>query len=129
MKFARVVFTFAGVYGLIVLLPQYFLIEKNSRDFPPAITHAEYYYGFIGVAVAWQIVFLIFAKNPVRYRPLMLPAIVEKAVFGIPACILYMLGRLSVSLFAAGIIDLVLGLLFVVAYSLTPSEPRPAVPQ
>ena len=129
MKFARIVFAVAGVYGLIVLLPQYFFIEKNSRDFPPAITHAEYYYGFIGVAVAWQIVFLVFAKNPVRYRPLMLPAIVEKAVFGIPACILYMLGRLSVSLFAAGIIDLVLGLLFAVAYSLTPSEPRPAVPQ
>ena len=129
MKFARIVFTVAGVYGLIVLLPQYFLIEKNSRDFPPAITHAEYYYGFIGVAVAWQIVFLTFAKNPVRYRPLMLPAIVEKAAFGIPACILYMLGRLSVSLFAAGIIDLVLGLLFVVAYCLTPSEYGPGVPQ
>jgi len=125
MKFARVVFTVAGVYGLIVLLPQYFFIEKNSRDFPPAITHAEYYYGFIGVAVAWQIAFLVFAKNPVRYRPLMLAAIVEKAVFGIPACILYLLGRLSVSLFAAGIIDLVLGLLFVVAYRLTPSEHRP----
>ena len=129
MKFARVVFTVAGIYGLIVLLPQYFLIEKNSRDFPPAITHAEYYYGFIGVAVAWQIVFLVFAKNPVRYRPLMLPAIVEKAVFGIPACILYMLGRLSVSLFAAGIIDLVLGLLFIAAYCLTPSEYRPGAPQ
>ena len=75
MKFARIVFTVAGVYGLIVLLPQYFFIEKNSHEFPPAITHAEYYYGFIGVAVAWQIVFLTFAKNPVRYRPLMLPAI------------------------------------------------------
>ena len=129
MKFARIVFTVAGVYGLIVLLPQYFFIEKNSREFPPAITHAEYYYGFIGVAVAWQIVFLTFAKNPVRYRPLMLPAIVEKAAFGIPACILYTLGRLSVSLFAAGIIDLVLGLLFVVAYCLTPSEYGPGVPQ
>ena len=122
MKFARIVFAVAGIYGLIVLLPQYFLLEKNSRDFPPAITHPEYYYGFIGVAVAWQIAFLVFAKNPVRYRPLMLPAIVEKAVFGIPACILYMLGRLGGSLFAAGIIDLVLGLLFVVAYRLTPSE-------
>jgi hypothetical protein len=126
MKFARVVFSVAAVYGLIVLLPQYFLIEKNSRDFPPAITHAEYYYGFIGVAIAWQIAFLVFAKNPVRYRPLMLPAIIEKGSFGIPAGILYMLGRLSVSLFAAGIIDLVLGLLFVVAYCPTPSRDREA---
>lgn len=129
MKFARVVFTVAGVYGLIVLLPQYFFIEKNRRDFPPAITHAEWYFGFIGVAVAWQIAFLVFAKNPVRYRPLMLPATTEKVAFGIVACILYMLGRLSVSLFAAGIIDLVLGLMFVVAYCLTPSEYRPGVPQ
>ena len=127
MKFARVVFSLAGVYGLIVLLPQYFLIEKNSRDFLPAITHAEYYYGFIGVAVAWQIAFLVFAKNPVRYRPLMLPAIVEKAGFGIPGCVLYMLGRLNTPLYAAAIIDLFLGLLFVVSYCLTPSDYRPGV--
>jgi hypothetical protein len=125
MKFARVVFSVAAVYGLVVLLPQYFLMEKNGRDFPPAITHAEYYYGFIGVAVAWQIAFLVMAKDPARYRPLMLPAVVEKAGFGIVACLLYMLGRLSVSLFAAGIIDLVLGLLFGMAYRLTPSERKP----
>jgi hypothetical protein len=129
MKFARVVFSVAGVYGLIILLPQYFLIEKNSRDFPPAITHAEYYYGFTGVAVAWQIAFLVLAKNPVRHRPLMLAAIVEKAGFGIAAVILYMVGRLNIPLFAAGIIDLVLGLLFVAAYCLTPSEYRPGVSQ
>jgi len=122
MKFARVVFSVAGVYGLIVLLPQYFLIEKNGRDFPPAITHAEYYYGFIGVAVAWQIAFLVFASDPVRYRLLMLPAVLEKAGFGIAACVLYMLGRLSTPLFAAGIIDLVFGLLFGMAYRLTPSQ-------
>lgn len=129
MKFARVVFFVAGVYGLIVLLPQYFLIEKNGRDFPPSITHAEYYYGFIGVAVAWQIVFLIMAKDPVRYRLLMLPAIVEKAGFGLVAFVLYLMGRLSVSLFAAGIVDLVLGLLFGVAFHLTPSQYSQGVPR
>ena len=129
MKFARVLFFVAAIYGLIVLLPQYFLIEKNGRDFPPAITHSEYYYGFIGVAVAWQLAFLVLSRNPVCYRPLMLPAVVEKAGFGIAACILYLAGRLSVPLFAAGIIDLILGLLFLVAYRLTPSEYRPGVPQ
>ena len=129
MKFARVVFSVAGVYGLVVLLPQYFLIEKNGHAFPPAITHAEYYYGFIGVAVAWQIAFLVLAKDPARYRLLMLPAVVEKAGFGIAACVLYMLGRLSIPLFVAGIIDLVLGLLFGMAYRLTPSESKPTVPQ
>lgn len=83
----------------------------------------------LGVAVAWQIVFLIVAKDPVRYRLLMLPAIVEKAGFGIVACILYLMGRLSVSLFAAGIIDLVWGLLFGVAFHLTPSQYSPGVPR
>ena len=125
MRFARAVFSVAGIYGLIVLLPQYFLIEQNGRDFPPAITHPEYYYGFIGVGVAWQIAFLVLAKNPARYRPLMLAAVVEKAGFGIAACALYSMGRLSVSLFAAAIIDLAFGLLFVVAYGLTPSDYGP----
>ena len=129
MKFARVVFSIAGVYGLIVLLPQYFMLEKNSRDFPPVITHAEYYYGFIGVAVAWQIAFLIFARNPARYRPLMLPAVVEKAGFEIAASILYILGRLSIPMFAAGLVDLILGLLFVLAYRMSPSEYQPGAPQ
>ena len=125
MKFARAVFSVAGIYGLIVLLPQYCLIEKNGRDFPPAITHPEYYYGFIGVGVAWQLAFLVLAKNPARYRPLMLPAVVERAGLGIAACALYSMGRLSVSLFAAAIIDLALGLMFVVAYRLTPSDYGP----
>ena len=64
MTFARRVFLIAGIYGLIVLLPQYVLEEKNGRDFPPAITHPEYYYGFIGVGVAWQIAFLVIASDP-----------------------------------------------------------------
>ena len=129
MKFARTVFSVAGIYGLIVLLPQYFLIEKNGRDFPPAITHPEYYYSFIGVGVAWQLAFLVLAKNPARYRALMLPAVVEKAGFGIAACALYTMGHLSVSLFAAAIIDLAFGLLFVMAYRLTPSDCGVGAPQ
>jgi hypothetical protein len=119
MNFAKRVFLVAGIYGLIVLLPQYFMLEKNGRDFPPAITHPEYYYGFIGVAVAWQIVFLIMAKDPARYRTLMLPAIVEKASFGIAAVVLYALGRLSAPMLGAGILDLLLGGLFAAAYAKT----------
>ena len=89
VKFAKYTFLIAGIYGLLVLLPQYFLEEKNGRDFPPAITHPEYYYGFVGVALAWQIVFLIISRNPARYRPLMIPAILEKAAFGIPVVIFF----------------------------------------
>ena len=42
MKFAKFVFLVAGIYGLIVLLPQYFLEGKTGRDFPPSITHPSF---------------------------------------------------------------------------------------
>ena len=119
MMFARRVFLVAAIYGLIVLLPQYFLEEKTGRDFPPAITHPEYFYGFIGIAVAWQLVFLIISRDPIRYRPLMPVAVVEKIAFGFPAIALYLTGRLSSQMLGAGMLDLVLGVLFVIAYKRT----------
>ena len=124
MMFAKRLFLFAGIYGLIVLLPQYFLEAKTGRDFPPAITHPEYYYGFIGIAVAWQIVFLIISRDPVRYRPLMLVAVVEKIAFGIPAVLLYVTGRLSGQMLGAGMLDLILGVFFVFAYTRTGEAAR-----
>jgi hypothetical protein len=119
MKFARSLFSIAGIYGLLVLLPQYFLEAKTGRDFPPAITHPEYYYGFIGVALSWQVVFLILARDPVRYRAMMIPAVLEKATFGIAAVVLFLLGRVSAVMLGFGIVDLVFGALFVVAYAKT----------
>ena len=116
MKFAKFVFRIAGIYGLIVLLPLYFLEEKTGRDSPPPITHPEYYYGFIGVAVAWQILFLILSTNPVRYRQMMIPAIVEKASFGIAVVVLFLQHRVSSFTLAAALIDSTLGVLFVAAY-------------
>jgi hypothetical protein len=116
MTFARRVFQVAAIYGLLVLVPQYFLEGKTGRDFPPAITHPEYFYGFIGVAVAWQLAFLVVARDPVRYRPLMPVAVVEKLAFGVPAIVLYASGRLSGQVLGAGLIDLTLGVLFVIAF-------------
>jgi hypothetical protein len=121
ITFARRVFLIAGIYGLIVLLPQNFLEAKTSRDFPPAITHVEYYYGFIGVAVAWQVAFLVVSRDPVRYRPIMIAAILEKASWGIATVVLFVAGRLSGQMMAGGAVDVLLGVLFVVAFAQTPS--------
>ena len=63
----------AGVYGLIVMAPNYFLERQISQNDPPPITHPEYFYGFVGVALAWQVAFLLISREPVRLRPLMLP--------------------------------------------------------
>src|SRR4051812_47452285 len=82
MVFARRVFLIAGIYGLIALLPIYLLESRIGRDQPPAITHPEFFYGFVGVGVSWQVAFLIISPDPARFRPLMIPAGLEKASFG-----------------------------------------------
>ena len=122
MKFAKYLFLFAGIYGLIMLVPQYFLEEKTGRDFPPAITHPEHFYGFIGVAIACQVMFLIISRNPVRYRAMMIPAMLEKFSFAIAIAILFLQNRVAAMMFGLGMMDLALGLLFALAFFKTPKQ-------
>lgn len=122
MVFARRVFFWAGVYGLLVLLPQYFMEDRVGRDYPPPITHPEHFYGFIGVALSWQLVFLLISRDPVRYRPIMLAGIVEKLSFAMPAFVLYATGRLAGAVAGVAAIDLLLGVLFAISYAKTPAS-------
>ena len=110
-------FFWAGVYGLISLLPMYFLAARFAIDAPPPLTHPEYYYGFLGVAAAWQIAFLAIARDPVRLRRVMPAAVVEKWAFAASTLILFAAARApaQVAVFAA--VDLFLGVLFLVAYA------------
>ena len=124
MRFAQRLFLIAGIYGLLVLLPGYFLETKTGLDYPPPINHPEYYYGFIGVAVAWQVLFLILATDPARYRPMILPAILEKASFGIAIAVLFLQGRAPAIMLGFGIIDLIFGALFALAYVRTGAHLR-----
>lgn len=121
VPFASRVFRWAGIYGLVTLLPQYALERQVGVDFPPPITHPEYFYGFVGLALAWQLAFLVIARDPVRYRPLMLVGVLEKLSFGLAAVVLFALGRIVAPVLVFGVIDLVLGALFVLAYRATPA--------
>jgi len=116
MKPARWIFRLSGIYGLIFVAPLYFMESSIGRDYPPAISHPEYFYGFLGVTLAWQIVFLVVAQDPVRYRVIMLPSILEKAGFGIAALILYAQHRLPFPLLISGCADLAWGTLFVFSF-------------
>lgn len=121
VTFARRVFAVAGTYGILVLAPQYFMEGRIGRDFPPPITHPEHFYGFIGVALAWQALFLVIAKDPIRFRPAMVPAVLEKLAFAVPSAVLYAQGRLAPVVLGFGFIDLALGVLFLLAYRRTAS--------
>ncbi|HJX89159.1 MAG TPA: hypothetical protein VJ372_01615 [Pyrinomonadaceae bacterium] len=116
MRFARIAFRFAGVYGLLVLVPMYLFEDKTGRDFPPPITHPEYYYGFVGLGVAWQVLFILLSVDPIRYRLMMIPSILEKVVFVVPVIMLFAQHRVSSFLLGAALIDLCLGVWFLLAY-------------
>lgn len=120
MKFAKLVFLVAGIYGLIVLLPQYFLEGKIGVDSTPPITRPEFYYGFLGVTVPWQILFLILSSDPARYRPMMIPAVLEKIGFAGAVAVLFVQQRVSSLMLVPAGVDLLLGILFVAAYVKTP---------
>jgi hypothetical protein len=116
MKFAKIVFWSAGVWGVLVITPLYFMFDLIGRQDPPPITHPAFYYGFVGVGLAWQIAFLIIAANPVRFRPLMIAGIVEKFSYGSALTVLYLQRRLHLSDLTFGAVDLLFGVLFVFAF-------------
>ena len=125
MKFAKIVFRIAGIWGFLMITPLYFMFDLIPKKDPPPITHPAFFYGFVGVALVWQLAFLFISTDPVRYRPLMIPAIFEKLVYSIPVIILVLQKRMHSSDLVFAAIDLSLGVLFVLAYLRTPrSTPR-----
>jgi len=122
MRFAKTVFTVAGVWGLLVLLPLYFTFDLVGRAYPPAVTHPDFYYGFVTVALAWQIAFLTIGRDPVRLRPMMIPAIAEKFGYVLSLTVLYLRGRLVLGQFAVAVPDFLLGLMFVVSFAKVSSK-------
>ena len=115
-RYARRVFIGAGIYGLVGVLPLFVLETRLAEQFPPALTHPEFYYGFAGVALAWQVAFLVIGSDPQRFRPFMLPAVLEKVSYGVAVLALVVQGRTPLPLVGTAVIDLVLAILFVSAY-------------
>jgi hypothetical protein len=123
MKFAKIVFWIAGIWGFLVLTPLYFMFDLIGRNDPPPITHPGFFYGFVGVALAWQVAFIVIATDPARFRPLMIPSILEKVSWGATVIALVLQQRMHESdlLFAGA--DLLLGVLFVMSYFKTSARP------
>lgn len=109
LRFIRWLFRIAAVYGAVALLPMYFMA-------PPGLSHPLFYYGFVGVAFAWQVAFWIIATDPVRYRWFIVPGVIEKAAFGYAAAYLFAKGKVPDLLALGGVIDMWLAVLFVMAF-------------
>jgi hypothetical protein len=122
LKFAKVVFTAAGIWGVLLISPLYFMFDFIGRQSPPVINHPEFYYGFAGITLAWQFVFLLIGNDPHRYRIMMLPSVLEKASFVLSTLVLFVQHRLSVSQALPATTDFVWGVLFVAAFIKTKSS-------
>jgi len=120
MKFAKLVFWIAAISGLLTITPLYFIFDQIGEKDPPPITHPAFFYGFVGVTLVWQIAFVFIARDPMRFRPMMIPAILEKLVYSIPVIILVLQKRTRPLDLIFAAIDLSLGILFVIAYLRTP---------
>jgi hypothetical protein len=127
MRFAQIVFVTGGIWGLLVVTPLFFLFDYVGTQYPPAITHPDFYYGFLTVTLAWQLAFLVIGRDPMRFRALMPVAMIEKFGYVAALAILHSQGRISFPQASAGIPDFLLGILFVVAFLKTaPGQVRPA---
>lgn len=116
MRFARIVFVVAGTWGLVALTPFYWLVDVTGRRYAPPTTYPHFFYGFIAVALAWQIAFLVIGSNPTRFRTLMIPAMLEKFGYVATLAVLSGQGRIATVDAMAAVPDGLLGLTFVLAF-------------
>lgn len=113
---ARRVFAGAAAWGLLSLLPMYALEPVIARYNPPALTHPEFFYGFLGVAVAWQLAFCAVAREPMALRAVMPAAVAEKFLYGLSIFVLALFGRLPGSTLPFALVDIGLGTAFLLVY-------------
>jgi hypothetical protein len=123
MRFAKWSFRLAAIYGILLLAP-FYVLEKAIASASVPIAHPEYFYGFVGTALAAQLLFLLISTDPQRYRPAMPIAVLGKVSFGIPAWILWLEGRIGGDVTALGTVDLFLAACFAISWLLTPGQGR-----
>ena len=116
MKFAKWTFRTAGVFGLSVMIPMLFVENLIEQIMPPSVNHPEFFYGFVVLNICWQILYLFLAKDPIRFRPMMIPAFLAKASAPVALMWLYLQGRISSQWITTSIMDGVFAILFLVSY-------------
>lgn len=116
MTLVRWIFWSAAIFGVAVIAPLYFLEGWMSANFPPAIARPENYYGFVGIALASQFLYVLVALDPPRFRPVILVGMAGKLSFAVACTLLYLQGRVGQPVFAMSLFDYVWVGLFAFAW-------------
>ncbi len=126
IKFARLVFWIAAVWGVLVLTPLYFIFDRIGATDPPPITHPGFYYGFVSAALTWQVLFAVVGALPARLVAVMPVAVLEKFSYGITVVILYSQHRIHAGDLVFAAADSILGVLFLIAFLRLHAEAEPS---
>ena len=124
MTFAKWVFTLGGIWGVLIIAPMFFLEGAIAAQTQP-FNHPDSYYGFLASTIAWQFGYLVIGRDPARFRPFMLLGALGKLIFGGGVWVLYAQGRVPLSVPVIASPDLLLVVLFVVAWFRTKPQPQP----
>jgi len=119
MTFAKWVFTLAGLYGLITVPPDYFLEGVMVRRYGP-LGQPLWLYGFLGLVVVFQLIYLQIGRDPPRYRAFMPLALLGKLSFATTAVLLHLAGRTPTEQVLITAPDMVWCALFAIAWLRTP---------
>ncbi|MFZ1947880.1 MAG: hypothetical protein WAW06_10085 [bacterium] len=119
MGFARWVFRIAGMYGILVGAPMFFLEPRLA----PGAIHPVFFYAWVSLNLMWQVLFLVVSTHPIRYRPVVLVSVFEKASAVIVIPWLYLAGRVGGMWLGAAVADLVFAALFIASYRVTRRQP------
>ena len=114
-------FRIAGIYGVLLIAPMYLLEPVFNAQGQP-LTHPEHFYGFVGITLAFQFVFLVVSTDVARFRPLIPVFLFEKVCFPAAVWPLYLAGRTPGIVVIPASIDILLGVLFTISWFRT----RPA---
>ena len=115
MKFAKWVLIVGGIFGLLAIIPLYFI----ENQIAPGLNYPEFYYGFIGINILWQILYIYISTNLSRFRPIILFAFFVKILGVISISWLILTERTETWWYGIIISDLILAIMFVTAYRIT----------
>ena len=128
MTFAKWVFTIGGIWGVLIIGPLFFVEDLLAEATGP-FSHPDAYYGFVGSTFAWQLAYLVIGRNPAPYRPFMLLGALGKVIYVASTWTLFAQGRIAITVPMLASPDILLAILFVVAWFRTKpvrTTPEPA---